>query len=531
MVRFCFLLVTWLFVLNSSIQAFKDDDYVLNPFLTPEQNRVARARKLIEQNETDEQPFEGRSDPNETGFCSLLLPGLARMSKGIDVTSLDLFPSDIAQPGGFRQSIFEFTCKEGKTWKHPSFSNREYSWPDQVQSVTRIPAGSLSISTNFDENIDEVKKSMAAKVDLEVNAGTFGSFSGSTSYKEAKGHMLKTDKSVAETSATVSSIEFDLKAPEILHTSPYFESWVESLPSSYEKDPLMYDEFVDTFGTHYFDIAKFGGYLYQKTIIENSYVKDTNEKEVEANLKLSFKAFAGIKTSIGGEIEDTTKESKERFSRNTENNFYYYGGVSKFTTDEDENYMAKWWDTVNEDPWLFGGQIRPIEWLIKDAAKQNETRKAVVLKMVRAYRNDFVEANLISRKNFNSEIRSLLTQIDEYLNSPKVDLHSIKQREAAIKQLFDSWKKELKEENDPKTKPYYEFMAEELKRVPTQCVAIKTNYKLPNGTMASKLERYDCADQSYYEEMNPVEFPKSKSICVYLNNRFPFINNKHRLKI
>ena len=114
------------------------------------------------------------------------------MAQGVDVTEFDLFPPDITAPTGFLRPIFDFTCGRARNW------NGEYAVPDQVESVINLPAGSLSIQTRVNENMQQLKKSLAARVGLDLDAGMFGSFSASGGYKDAKEKMLKTEKSVSE---------------------------------------------------------------------------------------------------------------------------------------------------------------------------------------------------------------------------------------------------------------------------------------------------------------------------------------------
>mgnify|MGYP000064723936 CR=1 FL=1 len=86
--------------------------------------------------------------------------------------------------------------------------------------------------------------------------------------------------------------------------------------------------FISLFGTHYYQIGKFGGYLYQKSVIDNSYLEGTRKEEISANLKLSFDSFFKLGLKANAEIELVTEDSKKRFSSNTQRHYYNYGGTS-----------------------------------------------------------------------------------------------------------------------------------------------------------------------------------------------------------
>ena len=133
-------------------------------------------------------------------YCKKLVPGLGRMSQGLDIAALDLFPPDVTMPNGFVQPLFEYTCNQERAWYDPLNPSESYDIPDQVESISNVPAGSLNIAVRHNENMQQLKSSMGAKVGLDVEAGMFGSFSASASYTESKENMLKTEKTVAEVS-------------------------------------------------------------------------------------------------------------------------------------------------------------------------------------------------------------------------------------------------------------------------------------------------------------------------------------------
>ncbi|KAJ6220510.1 hypothetical protein RDWZM_006322 [Blomia tropicalis] len=223
-----------------------------------------------------------------------------------------------------------------------------------------------------------------------------------------------------------------------LRLSPYFESSIDKLPARYEDNPEQYDLLINIFGTHYFEIAKFGGYLYQKTIIENNYLEQSRKEEISANLKLSFDGFFKLGVNMNAEYNQVTEESKKKFSSNTQKNFYNYGGTTKFSTDPDKNYIGKWWSTINKDPWLFGGQLRPIENLVRNATIKREVAKAALLKRIRSYLTDFQNSIKMTPVELNEESKKMLTEIDQYLNNnPSWDARDVLSHGKDIKKLFD----------------------------------------------------------------------------------------------
>lgn len=121
------------------------------------------------------------------------------MSRGVDITRLELLPSDIRQTNGFKASLFEFTCNLNRTWKHPTMERTAYALPDQISAINSMPAGALNVKSHFHSSLREVKGSLGASVGIDANFH-FGSFSASASYKEARENIMKSNKSVVEVS-------------------------------------------------------------------------------------------------------------------------------------------------------------------------------------------------------------------------------------------------------------------------------------------------------------------------------------------
>jgi len=136
----------------------------------------------------------------------------------------------------------------------------------------------------------------------------------------------------------------------------------QRLIGKFEDDPEQYYEFIHMFGTHYFEVALLGGYLHQKTIIKNNYYYRMNGQKVETFAKLTF--FETLNVSGG---HNSGKSSiDEEYRSNTQQTLYYYGGLTNLFDQKDGNHLIKWADSVHKDPWLFGGQLVPIENLISN---------------------------------------------------------------------------------------------------------------------------------------------------------------------
>ena len=137
--------------------------------------------------------------------CENLLPGVGRMTRGVDITELDMTPADMLLTNGFRHSLFDMTCDRNRTWSHPTLPDFKVSLPDQIGAINTLPGGALNIKSNFHRTLNDFKKSMAAQAGFELNIASWGSFSLSASYKTTQEQLLRSNKSLVEVSLNISN--------------------------------------------------------------------------------------------------------------------------------------------------------------------------------------------------------------------------------------------------------------------------------------------------------------------------------------
>lgn len=130
--------------------------------------------------------------------CLQLATSFGRMSRGVDITKLDLFSFRFGKKDGFGEVLFNFTCKQNRTWTHPIIENYQYNLPDQIISIGTLPSGAQTYKASFHSNMKEFKESLANNVALEGNYGLFGSFSSSCKYADARKQILKSKKTICE---------------------------------------------------------------------------------------------------------------------------------------------------------------------------------------------------------------------------------------------------------------------------------------------------------------------------------------------
>lgn len=195
---------------------------------------------------------------------------------------------------------------------------------------------------------------------------------------------------------------------------------INSLPAKYEEAPRKFDNLLDTFGTHFFQRAKFGGYLCKRTMIENSVLYASTEHAIQADLEAGFMKLVTGSLGVGANRTSLSKE----FNLRKVKDFYYYGGRYDLSWAKESGNLQEWQRSVSKNPWLNGGQLVPIETLIQNATLQREVQKAVMVKLTRAALQDLRESLHLGGITLPLEEMNLIQEItqyfqyEEYLDSP-----------------------------------------------------------------------------------------------------------------
>lgn len=141
------------------------------------------------------------SEPVQSDTCPHLVPGLAQLSKGVDITVLDLTPyyGAINADNGFRQALFDYQCSEPNAWQSPYWKSRRnpdrdyyYSKPDVVAELTPFETSKTAPKVILLQDILQYRRHHATEVlNLSPDDGLFGYFSHSDSFHRAKMAFLK----------------------------------------------------------------------------------------------------------------------------------------------------------------------------------------------------------------------------------------------------------------------------------------------------------------------------------------------------
>jgi hypothetical protein len=323
--------------------------------------------------------------------CSSLPPGLDRLSHGIDITSFDLFPTDFTKANGFARNIFDFTCNKSKKWTNPFIPTLVYDLPDQIESITNFPGGIMDTKVENYKSYQDIKKTQSSNVGLGFLGGMFG-FSGSST--KSMEEIIANQKSLLSVSAHVSAIEVQL-TPYWAETEGFFmkEFFDKFLPNTYAENPAKYQEFLSTFGTHYFTTARFGGLLKVDIETNMNYASTMTAQNMEFQASLSYLE----KLSLSGGHSKGSQSVDINFKQNSLVKEVYYGGNANLITGS--NGFQNWWDSAQRNPWIFGGQLMSILKIIPEGPKKIALNTAYNVKLDFAYLDELSLSLTLLKRN------------------------------------------------------------------------------------------------------------------------------------
>ena len=207
-------------------------------------------------------------------------------------------------------------------------------------------------------------------------------------------------------------MDFAVKGTLQPSLTPSFKEFFSGPVRKYIDAQQEYDSFLDAFGTHYFDKSYLGGFLYMRTEVKEDYFNRERELEVEAKISASYEAI------VKGDAQFKVKASDEMkaFLSNSSMIMEYLGG-EPLTLDMDKDapteYVSRWTKTVFERPHLYSGSLRGIDELIENEALRAEVKKAITIRMYRAYLDSILRLMDIGKvdRSIISDVELLRRQI------------------------------------------------------------------------------------------------------------------------
>ncbi len=322
--------------------------------------------------------------------CSLIPPGLDRVSHGVDATTFDLFPPDLTEANGFVHTVFDFTCDQKKKWTNP-YTNQVYDLPDQVESIVKESGGQMDKKTDFHLTYQEYTHSKGSKCGIPGIPGIFSFSKSSASIME---NINAKERVLTEVSAHVSAYRVKLIPPTAEHSGEDMTHDLNNLPNNYLENPGLYQKFLNDFGTHFFQESLFGGLMKIDSLTTRKYAMTHTAKRMSTEGGIQFLMFLGLS---GGHSKSQEEMDKE-YVANSIVKESYYGGTADLIKTGLKGF-DNWMKSAQKNPWLFEGHMQSIMTFLPEGPKKKAVGTAIGVKMDYAYLDELLKQLQILKRN------------------------------------------------------------------------------------------------------------------------------------
>jgi len=367
-----------------------------------------------------------------SGPCAQLPPGLDRLSHGIDVTRFDLFPPDFTGDNGYGKTIFDFTCTKGKKWQNP-YTNQIFDQPDQIESIVNLPGGVMEYESEVSITYQERASARGKKCGLNI----LGIFSFGRSHRKSMEQITAHEKVLTSCHSHVSAYAVELEPSWKEAAGATMKGFMDHLPNTYLENAAAYQDFLNKFGTHYFQIARYGGVMNVESETTKDYATTHTAQAMSIQAGISYFNIVGI---TGGHSQGKQAQDKV-YAENTITQANYYGGTANPSAGIAG--FQNWMSSAQKDPWIFGGQMESILDFVPEGPKKVALGTAIAVKMDLAYLDELLHSleilktnpyiNVAGANNFvaalNAEkvkpipvhatVVSLGTQVNAFVNAEK----------------------------------------------------------------------------------------------------------------
>ncbi|CAH1781036.1 unnamed protein product [Owenia fusiformis] len=300
--------------------------------------------------------------------CGNPAPGLLKIRHGYDLGYMDQLPLFVGENDGTKRVALDFTCTEGKKWQNP-YNGIQYDLPDQITNMVSLPRGIMQFDTYLWKDYNEIKRDWSSNTGLDIMDGAFGF---SSSYSRMHHSITAQKKFVEDVTSFVSGFRADYKPPWELKLNAGAQAFIDRfLPNTYEEDMDAWDEFINYYGTHYYEQGNFGGLLKMTMETEKELVFQMGETTTKQNAEAWFKLWIGVL----GAHTDTTVRVDARFRNRTSVTQRYFGGQGNLL---DRQFYSKWVPTIATNPWLFAGDLKPLSLMFPQAKAAGMNRATQV---------------------------------------------------------------------------------------------------------------------------------------------------------
>lgn len=277
--------------------------------------------------------------------------------------------------------VLSWTYQFGNTWTSP-VSGITYQVPDQL-SPASMPESATRIVETMSTSFETVFSLYESWFSFSIGITYPGVFSAAASFNKelAKVKLMVNDNlhilGFSQYWSTYYTL--DMAPAYVLNADPVFKLSVSKLPenASTPENLNLYQEFVQSFGTHYVCYGAFGGSIHLDQYVDSSLTKQFSYEQVAQQFALGFHFYL-FNISTGGYKNKSDIHFAQWFAENAKTFSYWSGGSPAVQTIGTVN---EWLNTVADNAALLNTTLCPLS----DLVSWDTTRQTVLSNVVASY--------------------------------------------------------------------------------------------------------------------------------------------------
>ncbi len=296
------------------------------------------------------------------------VPGAGSISAGYDV---------VKGEGGL-SPVFKYHNDAKKTFFNP-YNNVTYSVPDEID-ITMLGHVRLDSIQSIVEHYELFLKSVFEASWTGISIGIPGLFGLAFKYSKEMGevHSRLKDKMHAMAHGIYSYDLYEVVGtmPEFMELDDTFSSFLDVLPKtiSTADDQQLYNQMIDSFGTHVAYRTVMGGKAHLNTFLHQDYLSKKDSKWVAEQLSFSFQ-YKMFDIGMKYFHNKTEIHVDKDFEVNSETQSFFYGGNPAYHSEGTEK---EWLASIVEMPYALNATLEPIWSIIPDPTIANNVKQAVM---------------------------------------------------------------------------------------------------------------------------------------------------------
>lgn len=277
--------------------------------------------------------------------------------------------------------VLSWTYQFGNTWTSP-ISGITYQVPDQLNPAS-MPQSATEIVETMSTSFSTMFSLYESWFTFSAGISYPGVFSLAATYDSelAKVNLMVSNKAhiLGFSQYWSTYYTLDMAPAYVLNADPVFKLSIEKLPTDLNTpaNVNLYQEFVQSFGTHYVCYGAFGGSIHLDQYVDSSLSEKFSYEQIAHQFALGFHFYL-FNISAGSFHNKQDIHFAQWFAENAKTFSYWAGGTPAY---QSTATVTQWLSTVADNAALLNTTLCPLS----DLVSWDSTRQSVLASFVSQY--------------------------------------------------------------------------------------------------------------------------------------------------